>query len=261
MVEENNNEESYSIEAISNLERAIEDFADTLEDIKSEDANIKVFNSLQLMIEARKRRLGDLGKIESPENPMKVELMVYNKEHIEDILEFIKQNGFPAKNEIGSQFINIRVPKPSRMQLEEIGDDLMRRTNAACSKLVKIKTNTGLRVKAAVEKEFIEARIAGIATKRIDLSYERSTKEIRIMGLMKRKNILGSFFTTVERDDTDLLKEIAKRAKLEAQKLEAEKLKLSELENISNENNLAQKEITDIILDKDNDQDLSTNQA
>ena len=261
MAEQNNNEESYSIEAISNLERAIEDFADTLEDIKSEDANIKVFNSLQLMIEARKRRLGDLGKIESPENPMKVELMVYNKEHIEDILEFIKQNGFPAKNEIGSQFINIRVPKPSRMQLEEIGDDLMRRTNAACSKLVKIKTNTGLRVKAAVEKEFIEARIAGIATKRIDLSYERSTKEIRIMGLMKRKNILGSFFTTVERDDTDLLKEIAKRAKLEAQKLEAEKLKLSELENISNENNLAQKEITDIILDKDNDQDLSTNQA
>ena len=147
------------------------------------------------------------------------------------------------------------------MQLEEIGDDLMRRTNAACSKLVKIKTNTGLRVKAAVEKEFIEARIAGIATKKIDLSYERSTKEIRIMGLMKRKNILGSFFTTVERDDTDLLKEIAKRAKLEAQKLEAEKLKLLELENISNENNLAQKEITDIILDKDNDQDLSTNQA
>ena len=261
MAEQNNNEESYSIEAISNLERAIEDFADTLEDIKSEDANIKVFNSLQLMIEARKRRLGDLGKIESPENPMKVELMVYNKEHIEDILEFIKQNGFPAKNEIGSQFINIRVPKPSRMQLEEIGDDLMRRTNAACSKLIKIKTNTGLRVKAAVEKEFIEARIAGIATKKIDLSYERSTKEIRIMGLMKRKNILGSFFTTVERDDTDLLKEIAKRAKLEAQKLETEKLKLLELENISNENNLAQKEITDIILDKDNDQDLSTNQA
>ena len=261
MAEQNNNEESYSIEAISNLERSIEDFAEILEDIKSEDANIKVFNSLQLMIEARKRRLGDLGKIESPENPMKVELMVYNKENIEDILEFIKQNGFPAKNEIGSQFINIRVPKPSRMQLEEIGDDLMRRTNAACSKLVKVKTNTGLRIKAAVEKEFIEVRIAGMATKKIDLAYERCTKEIRIMGLMKRKNILGSFFTTVERDDTDLLKEIAKRAKLEAQKLEAEKLKLSELENISNENNLAQKEITDIILDKDNDQDLSTNQA
>ena len=261
MAEENKNQENYSIEAISNLERAVEEFAEILVDIRSEDANIKVFNSLQLMIEARKRRLGDLGKIESPEDPMKVELMVYNKEHIEDILEFIKQNGFPAKNEPGSQFINIRVPKPSRMQLEEISDDLMRRTNAACSKLVKIKTNTGLRVKAAVEKEFIEARIAGISTKKIDLAFERCTKEIRIMGLIKRKNILGSFFTTVERDDPDLLKEIAKRAKLEAQRLEAEKLKSLELEKISNENNDDQKENTDIFLDKDNDQDLSINQA
>ena len=261
MAEENINEENYSIEAVSNLERAVEEFAEILVDIRSEDANIKVFNSLQLMIEARKRRLGDLGKIESPENPMKVELMVYNKEYIEDILEFIKQNGFPAKNETGSQFINIRVPKPSRMQLEEIGDDLMRRTNAACSKLVKIKTNTGLRVKAAVEKEFIETRIAGISTKKIDLAFERCTKEIRVMGLIKRKNILGSFFTTVERDDPDLLKEIAKRAKLEAQRLEAEKLKSLELENISNENNDDKKENTDIVLDKDNDQDLSINQA
>ena len=81
------------------------------------------------------------------------------------------------------------------------------------------------------------------------------------MGLIKRKSILGSFFTTVERDDPDLLKEIAKRAKLEAQRLEAEKLKSSELEKISNENNDDQKENTDIVLDKDNDQDLSIKQA
>lgn len=261
MAEENKNEENYSIEAISNLERAVEEFAEIIADIRSEDANVKVFNSLHLMIEARKRRLGDLGKIESPENPMKVELMVYNKEYIEDILQFIKQNGFPAKNETGSQFINIRVPKPSRMQLEEIGDDLMRRTNAACSKLIKIKTNTGLRVKAAVEKEFIETRIAGISTKKIDLAYERCTKEIRIMGLIKRKNILGSFFTTVERDDPELLKEIAKRAKLEAQRLQAEKLKSTEVENISSESNVGHTENTDIVLDNDNSENLSINQA
>jgi ribosome recycling factor len=261
VAEENINEESYSIEAISNLERAIEEFAEIIEDIKSLDANIKVFNSLQLMMNGRRKRLGNLGNVESPDDPMKVQLMVYNKEYIEEILEFIKQNGFPAKNEAGSQYINIRVPKPSRMQLEEIGDDLMRRTNAACSKLTKIKTNTGLRIKAASEKEFIEARIAGIASKKIELAFDRSTKEIRIMGLMKRKSILGSFFTTVERDDPDLLKEIAKRAKLEAQRLEAEKLKSLELEKISNENNDDQKENTDIVLDKDNDQDLSVNQA
>ena len=226
MDEENNItpnfEEGYSPEAIANLERAIEEFAETMLEIKPEDANIKVFTSLQIIMSGRKRRIGDLANVESPDDPMKIQLMVYNKENIETVLEFIKQNGFPAKNENGSQFISVRVPKPSRMQLEEIGDDVNRRTNAVGSRLMKIKTNTALRIRAAMEKEYIDQRIAGMATKKIDLHLERCTKEIRIIGLMKRKKILGSFFKVVERDDPDLLKVITKRIKLETQRIENE---------------------------------------
>ena len=40
------NLESYSTEAISNFYKAIEDFADTITEIKSEDANVAVFNSI-----------------------------------------------------------------------------------------------------------------------------------------------------------------------------------------------------------------------
>ena len=239
-------EEGYSPEAIANLERAVEEFAESLLVIKSEDANIKVFQSLQITMNGRKRRIGDLGNVDSPENPMKIQLMIYNKEHIEQVLEFIKQNGFPAKNEEGSQFIHVRVPKPSRMQLEEIGDDVNRRTNATGSRLTKIKTNTSLRIRAAVEKEFIDQRIAGIATKKIDANLERCTKEVRIIGLMKRKQILGSFFKTVERDDADLIKIINKRVKLEQRRIENEnqlRIQAEALENQKNEevksNNIA----------------------
>ena len=226
MDEENNvplnSEEGYSPEAIANLERAIEEFAESMLAIKSEDANIKVFTSLQIIMNGRKRRIGDLANVESPDDPMKIQIMVYNKENIEIVLEFIKENGFPAKNEEGSQFINVRVPKPSRMQLEEIGDDVNRRTNAASSRLMKIKVNTSLRIRAAMEKEYIDLRISNMATKKIDLHLERCTKEIRIIGLMKRKQILGSVFKVVERDDADLLKVITKRVKLEAQRVENE---------------------------------------
>ena len=230
-------DEGYSPEAIANLERALEEFAESLLAIKSEDANIKVFESLQITMNGRKRRMGDIGNVESPDDPMKIQLMIYNKEHIEEVLEFIKQNGFPAKNEQGSQFIHVRVPKPSRMQLEEIGDDVNRRTNAIGSRLMKIKTNTGLRIRAATEKEFIDQRIAGIATKKIDANLERCTKEVRIIGLMKRKHILGSFFKTVERDDADLLKVINKRVKLEQQRIENENQLRIQAEALANQNN------------------------
>ena len=168
----------------------------------------------------RKRRIGDLGNVESPDDPMKIQLMIYNKEHVQEVLDFIRASGFPAKNEEGSQFIHIRVPKPSRMQLEEIGDDVVRRTNAVCTRLTKVKTNTGLRIRAAMEKEFIDQRIANLATKRINDNLDRCTQEVRIIGLMKRKKILGSFFKTVERDDNDLLKIINKRVKLEQRRIE-----------------------------------------
>ena len=251
MAEERNNEnvEGYSTEATANLEVAIEEFAETLAEIKSEDANLKVFRSLQIVITGRKKRIGDLGNVESPDDPMKIEIMIYNKEHIELVLDCIKQNGFPAKNEDGSQFINVRVPKPSRMQLEEIGDDLIRRTNAVCARLVKIKTNTGLRIRAATEKEFIDQRIAGISSKKIDNAYERCTKEIRIMGLIKRKTILGSFFSTPERDDVELLKEVNKRAKLEQQKLATEKLISSQSKEVSETHNNEDKVLPEISLD------------
>ena len=106
----NNLDEGYSPEAIANLESALEDFILSLLEIKPEDANIAVFRGLKITIAGRPRRLAELGNVESPDDPMKIELMIYNKEQIEQVLEFIKDNGFLAKNEQGSQFIYIRVP-------------------------------------------------------------------------------------------------------------------------------------------------------
>jgi ribosome recycling factor len=217
-----NLDEGYSPEAIANMDNALEEFAISLTEIRPEDANIAVFRGLKLTLKGRPRRLAELGNVESPDDPMKIELMIYNKEQIEEVLEFIKKNGFPAKNEPGSQFIHIRVPKPSRMQLEELGDEVIRRTNSAATRLMKIKTNTGLRIRAAMEKEYIDQRISGVAIKKIDNALERITKEMKIIGVLKRKAILGSFFKTIERDDADIIKVINKRIKLEKDKIAKE---------------------------------------
>ncbi len=217
-----NLDEGYSPEAIANMENALEEFIVDLSEIKPEDANIAVFRGLKVTITGRPRRLAELGNVESPDDAMKIELMIYNKEQIELVLEFIKKNGFPAKNEPGSQFIHIRVPKPSRMQLEELGDEVIRRTNTAATRLMKIKTNTSLRIRAGMEKEYIDQRISGIALKKIDNALERITKEMKIIGVMKRKAILGSFFKTIEKDDADLVKVINRRIKLEKDKIAKE---------------------------------------
>ena len=203
------NLESYSTEAISNFGKAIEDFADVITEIKSEDANVAVFNSIYVMITGRRRRLGDIANIESPNDPLNLEVMVYNKDQIELVMDTIKDAGFPAKlKEQGSQFISVRVPKPSRMQLEEIGDDLIRRTNSLTTRLTKIKTNTGLRIRAAVQNEFIDQRIATIATRKIETEYEKSNDDGMLLGVLRRKQILGNYFKPTEKRDEIFIKKV-----------------------------------------------------
>ncbi len=176
------NLESYSTEAISNFCKAIEDFADVIIEIKSEDANIAVFNSIFVMIDGRKRRLADIANVEAPNDPLNLEVMVYSKDHLETVIDTIKDSGFPVKlKEKNSQFLIVRVPPPSRMQLEEIGDDLIRRTNSLVMRLTKIKTNTGLRIRAAVQNEFIETKIATLATKKIDATHLKIESEVNFL--------------------------------------------------------------------------------
>ena len=258
-----NLDEGYSPEAIANMENALEEFAISLTEIKPEDANIAVFRGLKLTLKGRPRRLAELGNVESPDDPMKIELMIYNKEQIEEVLEFIKKNGFPAKNETGSQFIHIRVPKPSRMQLEELGDEVIRRTNSACTRLMKIKTNTGLRIRAAMEKEYIDQRISGVALKKIDNALERITKEMKIIGVIKRKAILGSFFKTVERDDADIIKVINKRLKLEKDKIAKEQELRIKNEAIEEQNqnidNVENENMKNNVRQTDNEINISSN--
>ena len=196
------NLESYSVEALSNYARVVEEFCDVLIEIKTELANISVFNSIQVQIEGKKRRLNDIANIESPEDILKIEVMVYSRDNLELVLDTIKEAGFPAKlREQGSQFIDVRVPKPSRMQLEEIADDVIRRTNGMSSRLLKIKTNTALRIRAAVQNEFIDSRIATLSTRKIDAGFEKYNSEVRVIGLQRRKQILGKFYKPQEKDD------------------------------------------------------------
>ena len=74
-----NNEEGYSPEAIANFERSVEEFSETLLEIKPEHANISVFRSLKMTVNGRPRRIGEFGNVDYPDDPLKIELMIGKK--------------------------------------------------------------------------------------------------------------------------------------------------------------------------------------
>ena len=53
-----------------------------------------------------------------------------------------------------------------------------------------------------------ELAIATLSTKKIDAAYEKFNKEARILGLLRRKQILGKFYKPSEKDDEILIKDV-----------------------------------------------------
>ena len=105
-------EEGYSVEAQENMEVAVKAFEESLIPIGSEEANKNVFATIKILIKGVRRRLVDLGNVDAPEGPLKIQLMIFNKEHIPLIIDQLKEEGFKPRTDAGSQYIKVDVPLP-----------------------------------------------------------------------------------------------------------------------------------------------------
>ncbi len=188
-------EEGYSVEAQENMQVALETFKESLIPIGSEEANKNVFTTIKVMINGIRRRLVDLGNVDAPEGPLKIQLMIFNKEHIPLVMEQLKEDGFKPRSDPGSQYVKIDVPPPTRLQLMDIAADVDRRIKSCIGALTKIKSNTSQRLMKALENEYIEQKIAGVANKNMEKTFVKLEKEAVKLGMLKKIDILGKWYS------------------------------------------------------------------
>ena len=216
-------EEGYSVEAQENMLVSINSFKDSLIPIGSEEANKNVFATIKILIKGVRRRLVDLGNVDAPEGPLKIQLMIFNKEHIPLIMEQLKEEGFKPRSDPGSQYVKVDVPAPTRLQLMDVASDVDRRTKSCIGTLNKIKGNTAIRLQKATENEFIDQRTAGMANKNIEKFYAKYERQVVEIGMLKKRDILGKWFSP----DNDLEKEMYKKVQEKEKKLQNREEKTS----------------------------------
>ena len=209
-------EEGYSVEAQENMQFAIDKFRDSLNAVGADEANKNVFATIKVMVNGMRRRLVDLGNVETPDGPLNIELMIFNKEHIPLVMEQLKEEGFKPRADVGSQYIKIDVPPPTRLQLMDIAADVDRRIKSCIAALTKIKSNTAQRLMKALDNEYIEQRTAGLANKNMEKTFVKLEKESVRIGMMKKIDILGKWYSP----DNDTEKELYSiyKKKLQSQK-------------------------------------------
>ena len=195
--------EQYSVQAENLMKTAVEEYIDVLKDIKATDANLAVIRNIRISVSGKPRRLVDVADLRKTDDPHLLELLVFNTEHIELIVEKIDETGFG--NQVDGQFIRINVPDPSYKQLMEVVDDLNRKKNSAMGRLTKAKSEATSRARTAVENEFIAQGVASAASKKCEEYYENYGSQINDLTMEKIESILGTeYFEKYKTEELDL---------------------------------------------------------
>ena len=194
--------EQYSVQAENLMKSAVEEYKEVIKEVKATDANLTIIKNLRINIQGKPRRLVDVADLKKTDDVHKLQLLVFNTDHIELLTEQLNENGFSY--EVEGQFINITVPDPSYKQLMEVVDDLNRKKNSAMGRLTKAKSEATTRARTAIENEFISQGVASAASRKCDEYYENYGGQIAEMTMDKIKNILGPVhFEKYEKEELD----------------------------------------------------------
>ena len=204
-------EDSYSAEALANMENYIISFGTMIKDVGSSEGFKNALFGMKVMIDKKPRRVADITKIYTGRAPRTLELLVFSREHIPLIVAEIKESGLKSvKADAQQQLITVVVPKPTLDDLTAMEDQVAGMSRSAISSLTKIRGNTSQRLKAALENEFIDGVTMNNSRNKVDAVYDKYVKLVKLHALKKRKTILGSYFEPKNEEERLLLPELNK---------------------------------------------------
>ena len=213
--------DSYSLAAMARTEDILSFLVEDLDVVGSKDAYKNILYGVRLIVEGKNRRLSDFSEIineeEEEENSAKKKSLdsfrinIFRENLIDDIISIIKQNGFKQVNRIvNSTHILIKIPEPTQNQLNEFAGETKRIERSAISRIARIKSDAIQRIKAALEREYIEPHVAVPAKAHLENIQQSAVSEIRLIGLKKRKTLLGRFFSYTDEEEKKLGKKLEK---------------------------------------------------
>ena len=204
-------QDSYSLEAEANMKECLEKLTESLKEVGSADAYKNALFGIKLLVEKKTRRLSDLSSIGPGPVPRSLELMVFSRELIPQIIKEIKTAGFRnVQGNEDTQKVVVVVPKPNLEELTQVADEVTRLNRSAIGQVAKIKSNSLMRLKAGLENEYIDPPTAGKATKKLDLLFDKFAELVKLHTLKKRKDLLGSNFEPENKEEEALLLKIKK---------------------------------------------------
>ena len=208
------NEDSYSLATKARIEDILDKFIEDLGDLGTDDAVEKALNAQQIEVDKKNRRVSDFVEMIYDEftKGKSVRVVIKRDELLEPIVSIIKESGFNRVARVGrTNMLDVKIPKPTFEQLEALSEKVDQLRTTAINKATSIKADSLQRIKAAMDKEYIEAPEAKQATEQIEVVLREVALHIQVIGRIKQKKMLKDQFVWEDKEKRLLLEPLMKK--------------------------------------------------
>lgn len=207
-------DDSYSMAAKERMGIELEGLVGRLNEVGSALAILNLFRRADIEVEGKKRRLSDFAEIDLGPDPMAgtFKVIIHNPIAITGAVAILKENKFINIDASSKRELKVVKPRLTVQQEDDLETEVKRVTKSSLSKLASIKSDALQRVQAAIKAEYIEPANAKKSTLQLDELIIQASRHAGVLGLIRRKQLIGGGLAFDGPDEEALYKRINDRA-------------------------------------------------
>ncbi len=206
-------QDSYSMAAMERMNIELQALVSKLNEVGSALATLNLFRRADIELDGKKRRLRDFAEIDLGPDPMAgtFKVIIHNEVAIPGAIAILKENNFINIDTSSKRELKVVKPRLTVQQEDDLETEAKRWTKASLSKLSSIKSDALQRVQAAIKAEYIEPKVSKAATQQLDALIDQASTHASVIGLIRRKQLIGGGLSFDGPDEEVLYKRINDR--------------------------------------------------
>ena len=202
--------DSYSRACKNRIEAMLDGYIHSLNELASLDTLKNILYGVRVVIDYRNRHLTDFAEVHLENDPKArfFSVSVTRLDIVRDVRRVMRSAGFDEmKFDEDNMILWVIIKRPSYDQRNELALEASRLERATRQAAANVKRDTLERLRAAVDREYIEEVDIKPTMETIETIYARTVEQITLITIRRRKQILGSFFVFESKEDEQLWEE------------------------------------------------------
>ena len=200
-------EDSYSSACKNRMEDMLDNYIKSLDELASLNTLKNILYGVRVVIDYRNRHLTDFAEVNLEKDPKArfFSVSITRKDIIRDVRRVMRTAGFDEmKLDEETMTLWVFINKPTFDQRNEVALEASRLDRAIKQRVANVKRDTLERLRAAVDREYIEELDIKPTLERIEIICARTMVLITLISIRRKKQIMGSFFVFDNKDEEEL---------------------------------------------------------